>query len=125
MSLIFSYIQRAVFKKVYICLLEVYMVFIWYKKAPLQISFFGAKVAPFVLSELKFRFSRLVKIIADGGYRGEFSLKVSIRNSLYEGNGFLTLQWTFWDYLINFRQQINTPITLNYIIIELQKGAKC
>jgi len=30
-----------------------------------------SKGAPFVLSELKFRFSRLVKIIADGGYRGE------------------------------------------------------
>ncbi|MDR2917286.1 MAG: hypothetical protein LBV74_21030 [Tannerella sp.] len=31
----------------------------------------GSKGAPFVLSELKHRFSRLVKIIADGGYRGE------------------------------------------------------
>ncbi|GHT34554.1 hypothetical protein AGMMS49574_22210 [Bacteroidia bacterium] len=30
-----------------------------------------SKGAPFVLSELRFRFSRLVKIIADGGYRGE------------------------------------------------------
>lgn len=30
-----------------------------------------SKGAPFVFSELKFRFSRLVKIIADGGYRGE------------------------------------------------------
>lgn len=31
----------------------------------------GSRGAPFVLSELKFRFSRLAKIIADGGYRGE------------------------------------------------------
>ena len=30
-----------------------------------------SKGAPLVLSELKFRFSRLVRIIADGGYRGE------------------------------------------------------
>jgi len=30
-----------------------------------------SKGAPFVFSELKFRFHRLVKIIADGGYRGE------------------------------------------------------
>ena len=30
-----------------------------------------SKAAPFVISELKFRFSRLVKIIADGGYCGE------------------------------------------------------
>jgi len=30
-----------------------------------------SKGAPFVLSELRYRFSRLVKIIADGGYRGE------------------------------------------------------
>lgn len=30
-----------------------------------------SKGAPFVFRELKFRFSRLVKIIADGGYRGE------------------------------------------------------
>jgi putative transposase len=30
-----------------------------------------SKSVPFVLSELKYRFSRLVKIIADGGYRGE------------------------------------------------------
>jgi putative transposase len=30
-----------------------------------------SKGAPFVLSELRSRFSRLVKIIADGGYRGE------------------------------------------------------
>jgi putative transposase len=30
-----------------------------------------SKAAPFVFSELKFRFSRLVKIIADGGYQGE------------------------------------------------------
>jgi putative transposase len=31
-----------------------------------------SKAAPFVFSELKFRFSRLVKIIADGGYRCEW-----------------------------------------------------
>ncbi|MDR2916908.1 MAG: IS5 family transposase [Tannerella sp.] len=30
-----------------------------------------SKEAPFVLSELKYRFSRLVKIIADRGYRGD------------------------------------------------------
>ncbi len=30
-----------------------------------------SKSAPFVIWELKYRFSRLVKIIADGGYRGE------------------------------------------------------
>jgi hypothetical protein len=30
------------------------------------------KAAPFALSELKFRFSRPVKIIADGGYCGEW-----------------------------------------------------
>ena len=30
-----------------------------------------SKSAPFVFSELKFRFPRLVKIIADGGYRGK------------------------------------------------------
>jgi len=30
-----------------------------------------SKGAPFVLAELRYRFSRLVKIIADGGYRGE------------------------------------------------------
>ena len=30
-----------------------------------------SKSAPFVFSELKYRFSRLVKIIADGAYRGE------------------------------------------------------
>ncbi|WP_313382271.1 IS5 family transposase [Proteiniphilum saccharofermentans] len=30
-----------------------------------------SKSAPFVLTELKYRFSRLVRIIADGGYRGE------------------------------------------------------
>lgn len=39
-----------------------------------------SKSAPFVLSELKFRFSRLVKIIADGGYRGE--LIENTKNSL-------------------------------------------
>ncbi len=30
-----------------------------------------SKSAPFALSELKYKFSRLVKIIADGGYRGD------------------------------------------------------
>ena len=63
----------------------------------MQLILHDSKAAPFVLSELKFRFSRLVKIIADGGYRGDLIEITKKIGWILEGN--LRRKMT----LLNFR----------------------